>query len=46
MKVYKISREDLLSKIPKDILSFFEENAKQKGRWMEKRLIEIFKNVT
>ena len=41
VEVYVISKQDLLTKIPKDIRDLMESKASSKLEWIKKRLIEI-----
>jgi hypothetical protein len=45
VKVLSITKEDFIEKMPNDIKQFFEESADQKYRWIEKRFIDILKNL-
>jgi hypothetical protein len=41
VEVYIINKQDLLTKIPKDIRDLMESKASSKLEWIKKRLIEI-----
>ena len=41
VEVYVITKQDLLTKIPKDIRDLMESKASSKLEWIKKRLIEI-----
>ncbi len=41
VEVYVITKQDLLTKIPKDIRDSMESKASSKLEWIKKRLIEI-----
>lgn len=41
VEVYAITKQDLLTKIPKDIRDLMEDKASSKLEWIKKRLIEI-----
>jgi hypothetical protein len=45
LKVYYISKEDFFLKLPKDVLQYFEDNCSSKCKWLDKRFLEIAKNV-
>ena len=45
LKVFYISKEDFLTKIPKDIQYYFEDTCTNKCKWLEKRFYDIAKNL-
>jgi hypothetical protein len=45
MKAFAISKDDFMTKTPKDLLPYFDQISNHKCKWIEERFIEIAKNV-
>ncbi|CDW88887.1 UNKNOWN [Stylonychia lemnae] len=45
LKVFCLSKEDFYSKMPKDLMPYFDDQAHNKVKWLEKRFYEIAKSL-
>ena len=40
-----VTRDDVLNKLPRDILSMLDQNCKKKTRWLDQRIVSICSTI-